>query len=375
MEKDSHGESSGEDFDRTFEKSGNCDAAQNLSTDDKKYSFQFHHVMFGELFGKCTDPVKVTSERMYFNICCFIKRNKVDMMEKYTFSLCANDIDVLHVYFGRPPTFVAIETSQKFANVVCKRIGSEVLCSESRDTRKRYILLTGNETIENNISNDIRHCDLIMSVSRWARVNLLSYREAFEMISDIVDSFPNKMMRNEKKLFKRIRALLPSNSTSHLENCTSPTAFTFKCHKVKFGKLFGKSVAPVRVANNRMYFTINCVVKRRHKKSLEKYTFSVGSSDITDICVYIGHMPSFLIVKTTPKFAGVVCKRIGKNVLCPTSADHKKRYIFLLLNQCYNETYQRAKATEGCFQHYVSPWTRLTVLSTDEALQLLRDLL
>lgn len=373
--------SSSSDFSSRTHGKTHSDKAVNQTFDNvgnKKYSFHFHSVMFGQLFGKCTDPVHVTNNRMYFNIYCSIKRNIVDVVEKYTFSLCSHDIDVLHIHFGRSPSIVAIETSPEFASAVCKRIGSEVLCPGSSDARKRYILLMGNDKIKNNVSNDIEHCDLIMCVSSWARVNLLSHRNAFDMISEIIESFPNKMLRNEKRLFKRIKERLPSttsNSSSHLEDATTPTSFAFKCNKVKFGKLFGKSVAPVRVANRRMYFTINCAVKRRHKKCVEKYTFSVGSSDVTEVCVYIGHMPSFLIVKATPKFACVVCKRIGKNVLCPGAINHRKRYIFLLLNQCYNETYQMAKATEDCFVKYVSPWTRLTVLSTDEALQLLRDLL
>lgn len=344
------------------------------TTDCEKYSFNFQNVLFGELIGKCIEPVEVTNNRMYFNISCSIKRNTVSTMEGYRFSLSANDIEVMHAHLARTPAFVAIETSRGFANAVCKRIGSDVLCPDSTNARKRYILLTGNQGIPNNAGNDIEYCDLVMCASKWARVNLLSYRNAFELVSEYIDSFPNKIMRHEKRLFKRIRKLLPKHPTPLLDDCCpTPSIFVFKCNKVKFGKLFGKSVAPVKVAQNRMYFEVKCVVKRRHKICIEKYTFSVGATDLTGVSVYIGHMPSFIVLETTPKFATAVCKRIGRKVLCPGAENSRKRYIFLLIDPRYNETYQAVKMTEERFVRHVSGWTQLTLLSSDEALQLLRD--
>ena len=134
-------------------------------------------------------------------------------------------------------------------------------------------------------------------------------------------------------------------------------------------------MAPVKVNNNRMHFSIRCAVSHRKIKALENYTFSLGASDVSEMCVYIGHMPSFLIVKTTTKFASVVCKRIGEKVLCPGSNNRKKRYIFLHFDHVYNETYQKAKETQDSFLKHVSPWTHVNVLSSDQALHMLRELL
>lgn len=347
-----------------------------ISLESKRFFFHYSKVMFGELYGKLTSPVKVWNDRMYVTLNCTIGKHKHKSVQKFSFSLSSKDIEEVHIHFGRAPSFVAIETSKRFASFACNKIGSDVLLPESPDMRKRFILLTGERILEHDLAGDAEQCSLINSLSSWSRVHLLSHAEATDMILQSGQSFPEW----HEYLLRRH---LPTTSTSNLntvnistrDSSTSLETFSFICHKVRFGKLIGRSLVPVRASKNRLYFTFNCVVTRIHKRSLEKYTFSVGPSDVSNVYVYIGHMPSFLVVETTKNFADVVCARIRQNVLSPGSPDPKKRYLFLMLDSHYSETFQKIEETKNLFVRFVHPWTRLMVLSSTEALELLRDLL
>ena len=78
-------------------------------------------------------------------------------------------------------------------------------------------------------------------------------------------------------------------------------------------------------------------IKRKRKKLLEKYTFSVGPLDVSRVLVYVGQLPSFVVIETTKKFADVACNRIGQKVLSPGSRDPTRRYLFAMLHSSYNQ--------------------------------------
>jgi hypothetical protein len=368
-----------------FEKLKKVNIKQNdpdgVNLENKRFFFHYSKVMFGELYGKLTSPVKVWNDRMYMTLNCTMGKHKQKSIRKFSFSLSSRDIEEVHIHFGRAPSFVAIETSIRFASFACHKIGSDVLLPESPDMRKRFILLTGERILENNLAGDSEQCSLINSLSSWSRVHLLSHKEATDMILQSGQSFPEwheyilrrNLPTSTTTSTSNLNTLLTNSSTQGIP--TNLDTFSFICHKVRFGKLIGRSLVPVRASKNRLYFTFNCVVTRIHKRSLEKYTFSVGPSDVSNVYVYVGHMPSFLVVQTTKKFADVVCTRIGQNVLSPGSPDPKKRYLFLMLDSRYSETFQTIEETKNQFVQFVHHWTRLMVLSSTEALELLRDLL
>jgi len=152
-------------------------------TPTNEYVFHCNKVMFGELYGQSVLPTKVRDNRMFLSLECLILRNNVQASEKYTLSVGSNDVEQILVYFGRVPSFVAIETAKKFATVACKRIGKEVLCPGSEEPKKRYILLALNSAFKNDNEADSERRSLITAVSPWARVNVLSHSEAIQLIS------------------------------------------------------------------------------------------------------------------------------------------------------------------------------------------------
>ncbi|XP_066930566.1 uncharacterized protein [Clytia hemisphaerica] len=154
--------------------------AQNTTN---KYIFNSENAMFGELYGKAVMPIKVTDNRMYLSLECHIYRDNVATTEKYTLSVGSNDVSQVYVYFGRVPSFVAIETARKFATVACKRIGKEVLCPGSSIPERRYIILALKNAFKNDAEADLERQNLIAAVTPWARVELLSHADAIQLIS------------------------------------------------------------------------------------------------------------------------------------------------------------------------------------------------
>ena len=155
----------------------------------------------------------------------------------------------------------------------------------------------------------------------------------------------------------------PSPATSQE---TPSSEYTFHCNKVMFGELYGQSVAPTRVSDNRMYLSLECLIVRENIQASEKYTLSVGSNDVEEISVYFGRIPSFIAIKTASKFASVACKRIGKDVLIPSAEDVKKRYIILALTSAFKND-NEADAERRSLVTAVSPWAKINILSHAEA--------
>ena len=339
-----------------------------------KYFFSFKKILFGEMQGKVSTPIKVFNNRIFCKIHCNLKQFRGEKKNfRFTFSLSSKDIEEIHIHFGSSPCFVAIETSSRFALFACTKIGRSVLLPESNDLKKRFIVLSGENFLDNSTTGGIEHCKLIGSLSTWTHLRLLSYGEACSLMSKVCPSLCDQLKwqhiyeqgTSSKILHNQLVRRLPSNEE----------LFSFVCDKVRFGKLTGSSHCPAKAFGNRLYFTFNCVIKRKKKKMLEKYTFSVGPQDVDRVLVYVGQLPSFVIIETTKKFADVACNRIGQKVLSPGSRDPSRRYLFVMLHSSYNQNTGNIEEIISLFERFISPWTRLVVLSFIEAIDFLKDLL
>eukprot|EP00111_Clytia_hemisphaerica_P006967 TCONS_00020191-protein len=363
-------------MENTITSSKSCQMETDKEEKKTKYFFYYSKVLFGELIGKLTSAVKICNNSIFISLKCNQDRKRTKEILRFNFSLTSKDIEEVHVHFGRSPSFVAIETSQRFAKCACKRIGSDVLHSDG-DVRKRYIILSGEKFLDSTLASDIEQCNLITTLSSWTRVHLLSHQQAIEMITQIRPSFQDQVKWQQFLEQSKKNGQKSSNIQTSLiaQTPSNQEIFTFTCNKVRFGKLFGTSHQPVRAIESRLYFTFNCVIARSKRKILEKYTFSVGPRDVNNVYVYLGHMPSFLVIETTKKFADVACARIGQRVLCPGSSDAKRRYLFLMIDSQYSSTKEKIDEMKELFERFISPWTRLIILSSSLAIDFLKDLL
>lgn len=151
--------------------------------EDNKHIFECNKAMFGELYGQSVAPTRVEEHRMYLSLECAIARDGTPTTEKYTLSVGSNDVTQFLVYFGKIPSFVAIETSTKFASVACKRIGQNVLSPGSESPQKRYIILALKFAFKNDNEAIIERDVLNAALSPWAKVSVLSHQEAFQLIN------------------------------------------------------------------------------------------------------------------------------------------------------------------------------------------------
>merc|ERR1711962_1313861 len=87
--------------------------------------------------------------------------------------------------------------------------------------------------------------------------------------------------------------------------------YEFKCNKVMFGELYGEALLPLRCVNNRIHMKLQCQRPRAGITIPETYNLSVGHNDVQQILVYFGHVPSFVAIETSQRFAEVACRRIG----------------------------------------------------------------
>ena len=150
--------------------------------ENNKYVFESNKAMFGELYGQAVLSTRVEDNRMYLSLECAIVRDGTQTTEKYTLSVGSNDVTQFLVYFGRVPSFVAIETSQKFASVACKRIGKEVLSPGSPQPQKKYIIIALKFAFKNDNEAIMERDVLNAALSPWAKVSVLSHQEALQLI-------------------------------------------------------------------------------------------------------------------------------------------------------------------------------------------------
>ena len=341
---------------------------QDGTIESRKYLFSFKKILFGEMKGKINTPIAVSNNRIYCKIHCNLKRfcGKKKSF-RFSFSLSSKDIEEIHIHFGSSPCFVAIETSSRFALFACSKIGHSVLMPDSSDFQRRFIILSGENFLDNTAPARIEHCKLIRGLSAWAHLSLLSYDEACSLLSKACPSLC------DHHKWKKERDMTLADQ--FVRKVSNEQILSFSCDKVRFGRLTGSSNCPAKAFGDRLYFTFNCVIKRRRKKMLEKYTFSVGPQDVSRVLVYIGQLPSFLVIETTKKFADVACNRIGQKVLSPGSRDPTKRYLFVMLDSRYNKISGSFDELKFLFERFISPWTRLVILSSIEAIEFLKDLL
>ena len=343
---------------------------KDMSEEKGKYFFFFKKILFGDMQGKIVTPIKVMNNRIFCKIHCNLKQFRGKKKNfRFTFSLSSKDIEEIHIHFASSPCFVAIETTSRFALFASTKIGRSVLLPESSDLKKRFIVLSGENFLDNSTPGGIEHCKLIESLSTWTHLRLLSYEEACSLMSKVCPSLCDqikwKHVFEQRTPNNQLVRTLPSNEQ----------LFTFVCDKVRFGKLTGTSHCPAKAFGNRLFFTFNCVIKRKRKKMLEKYTFSVGPQDVDRILVYIGQLPSFVVIETTKKFADVACNRIGQKVLSPGSRDPTRRYLFAMLHSSYNQNTESFEEIISLFERFISPWTRLVILSFIEAIEFLKELM
>lgn len=164
----------------------------------------------------------------------------------------------------------------------------------------------------------------------------------------------------------------PSPSPSPTPAATPPLTgeYKFHCNKAMFGELYGHTLAPIRVADNRMYLSLECIIYRNNAPITEKYTLSVGQNDVQQVMVYFGRVPSFVAIETASRFAEVACRRIGRNVLVPSSSDPKKRHIILALVSAFKND-NEAAVEVGYLLSCLSPWTRVKFLALEEATEII----
>ena len=165
----------------TAQSSSKSEAAPSLSP----YVFHCNKVMFGELYGHSMSPTKVQDSRMYLSLECAIVRQNVQATEKYTLSVGSNDVEKILIHFGKIPSFIAIETAEKFASVACNRIGRKVLCPNSEVVKKRYIVLALNSAFKNENEACAERNNFIEAVSPWAHVEIISHVDAIQLIETI----------------------------------------------------------------------------------------------------------------------------------------------------------------------------------------------
>jgi len=161
-------------------------SAQSPTPDNPSRAYQFdcNKAMFGELKGQTLNATRCGDNRIYLSLQCMMMRDGTQIPEKYTLSVGHNDVQRILVHFGRVPSFVAIETSARFAEVACRRIGKEVLVPNAMDPKKRYIILglesafklDAEATVE---MNRLSHC-----LKPWANVSLLNLHEAQKLIKE-----------------------------------------------------------------------------------------------------------------------------------------------------------------------------------------------
>ena len=150
--------------------------------ENNKYVFECNKAMFGQLYGQAVQQTRVEDNRMYLSLECGISREGAPTTEKYTLSVGSNDVIQFFVYFGRVPSFVAIETSTKFASVACKRIGKEVLCPGSSQPQKKYIILALKFAFKNDNEAIMERDILNAALSPWSKVVVLSHQEAVQLV-------------------------------------------------------------------------------------------------------------------------------------------------------------------------------------------------
>lgn len=149
-----------------------------------EYKFNCHKAMFGELYGETLAPTRCADNRVYLSLQCQMYRESVPIPEKYTLSVGQNDVQQILVYFGRVPSFVAIETSTRFAEVACRRIGKEVLVPGSHDAKKRYIILALQSAFKIDTEASVELTHLVACLTPWARLNILTLEAATKLISE-----------------------------------------------------------------------------------------------------------------------------------------------------------------------------------------------
>jgi len=148
--------------------------------------------------------------------------------------------------------------------------------------------------------------------------------------------------------------------------------FKFTCNKAMFGELYGHTLLPTRVANSRIYLSLECVIYRDEQPVSEKYTLSVGHNDVQQVLLYFGHSPSFLAIETSSRFAEVACRRIGRSVLVPGSNDPKKRYIILALKSAFKIEKEVLSEINYLLLHLTS-WAKVKLLSLSEAILVIQQ--
>ena len=151
--------------------------------ENNKYVFECNKAMFGQLHGHAVQQTRVEENRMYLSLECAIARDGAQTTEKYTLSVGSNDVIQFLVYFGRVPSFVAIETSTKFASVACKRIGKDVLFPGSSQPQKRFIILALKFAFKHDNEAIMERDILNAALSPWSKVVVLSHQEAVQLIS------------------------------------------------------------------------------------------------------------------------------------------------------------------------------------------------
>lgn len=146
----------------------------------------------------------------------------------------------------------------------------------------------------------------------------------------------------------------------------TPGEYKFHCNKAMFGELYGRTLSPTRVFENRIFLSLECTIYRENQRIQEKYTLSVGHNDVRQVLVYFGRVPSFIAIETADRFAEVACRRIGRQVLIPGSEDPKKRYIILALVNAFKDDNEASVELQFLIQ-CVSSWAKIRVLNLQEA--------
>ena len=148
------------------------------------YKFECGKAMFGELQGETMADTRCGDNRIYLSLQCQMVRDGSLTPEKYTLSVGHNDVQQILIHFGRAPSFVAIETSSRFAEVACKRIGKEVLVPGATDPRKRYIILALKSAFKLDAEASVELSTVVSCLSQWAKINVLNLKMAQKLIAE-----------------------------------------------------------------------------------------------------------------------------------------------------------------------------------------------
>ena len=148
--------------------------------------------------------------------------------------------------------------------------------------------------------------------------------------------------------------------------------YEFKCNKVMFGELYGEALLPLRCINNRIHMKLQCQRPRSGITIPETYNLSVGHNDVQQILVYFGHVPSLVAIETSQRFAEVACRRIGGDILVPSSSEPKKKYIILALESAFKlDTEANVEISQ--LMACLKPWAKVKILTLEAAQKLIME--